>query len=422
MGDGTPHRNNGSMSVPLFAEQLLSPTLGGRSGSTRRYSTIEDLRLPDGAIGTDFLDGAQADLYRDATSIPPQYASLSQAPTDNDFAVEDESEASDSSSSLSGLDLGRRITRAVGGALRRRGSSSSSSESDSDNNSFTTNRTDSHKRNHKRSRRARSRGLSFRTQRTRTDSMDSTAKSVGTRRQILPVHREFTLLMPSGSAPVAQSLEAAQKDIVPGEGRPPPAEDPRLMTTLVLPKIISAIRRIRNESGYFAPQAVMKSPPMSSPLHRSGMRHQHKSTKGKRNKRSRLDQLRQDFQEEPKETVKRTSSDPKVAGLAANQSTSILAPKSASDLLGLVGQTSVPHIGGKKHPKQPREFALPPRPLMTPPPLVSPGERPNPFSLGEAMRKKHEASNAMTPKEGCWWLDISCPGWEDLRDLGEVSF
>jgi hypothetical protein len=21
----------------------------------------------------------------------------------------------------------------------------------------------------------------------------------------------------------------------------------------------------------------------------------------------------------------------------------------------------------------------------------------------------------------CWWLDVSCPGWEDLRDIGEVS-
>jgi magnesium transporter len=25
-------------------------------------------------------------------------------------------------------------------------------------------------------------------------------------------------------------------------------------------------------------------------------------------------------------------------------------------------------------------------------------------------------------KEGCWWLDVSCPGWEDLRDIGEVSY
>jgi hypothetical protein len=23
-------------------------------------------------------------------------------------------------------------------------------------------------------------------------------------------------------------------------------------------------------------------------------------------------------------------------------------------------------------------------------------------------------------KDGCWWLDVSCPSWEDLRDLGEV--
>lgn len=23
-------------------------------------------------------------------------------------------------------------------------------------------------------------------------------------------------------------------------------------------------------------------------------------------------------------------------------------------------------------------------------------------------------------EEGCWWLDVSCPSWEDLRDIGEV--
>ncbi|ORY26334.1 hypothetical protein BCR39DRAFT_498322 [Naematelia encephala] len=23
-------------------------------------------------------------------------------------------------------------------------------------------------------------------------------------------------------------------------------------------------------------------------------------------------------------------------------------------------------------------------------------------------------------KEGCWWLDVACPGWEDLRDIGEL--
>ena len=71
-------------------------------------------------------------------------------------------------------------------------------------------------------------------------------------------------------------------------------------------------------------------------------------------------------------------------------------PKSVSDLMGLAN----PYSSSTSLSDLRDEAATP---TSTPSPSPSPG------SWNEAKQE-----------EGCWWLDVSCPSWEDLRDIGEV--
>ena len=105
----------------------------------------------------------------------------------------------------------------------------------------------------------------------------------------------------------------------------------------------------------------------------------------------------------------------------------IVRPKSASDLLGMHRDSvsrshSSSHLHSHHHRKAP-EFVLPPVPrpgllrgqtgisvTHQPPPPLRPVDPTEPDA--EIERK--------LGKDGCWWLDVSCPSWEDLRDLGEV--
>jgi magnesium transporter len=49
----------------------------------------------------------------------------------------------------------------------------------------------------------------------------------------------------------------------------------------------------------------------------------------------------------------------------------------------------------------------------------------NPYGSSTSLSSMREESPPLwkeaKQEEGCWWLDVSCPGWEDLRDIGEVS-
>ena len=48
----------------------------------------------------------------------------------------------------------------------------------------------------------------------------------------------------------------------------------------------------------------------------------------------------------------------------------------------------------------------------------------NPYGSSTSLSSLREESPPLwkeaKQEEGCWWLDVSCPGWEDLRDIGEV--
>lgn len=103
----------------------------------------------------------------------------------------------------------------------------------------------------------------------------------------------------------------------------------------------------------------------------------------------------------------------------------IIRPKSASDLLGLKdniassSSTSIKSLGmsavPRPVPKRSLPFKLPPKPIHR---LLST----NGPQGGSGFAKPFQpVDSTLEVKKGCWWLDVSCPTWQDLRDLGEVS-
>jgi hypothetical protein len=75
-------------------------------------------------------------------------------------------------------------------------------------------------------------------------------------------------------------------------------------------------------------------------------------------------------------------------------------------------KTRVDVLRGKEEPTRPKSVSD----LMG---LV------NPHGSSTSLSSMREESPPLwkdaKQEEGCWWLDVSCPGWEDLRDIGEVS-
>lgn len=102
----------------------------------------------------------------------------------------------------------------------------------------------------------------------------------------------------------------------------------------------------------------------------------------------------------------------------------IIRPKSASDLLGLndniasSSTTSIKSLGisavPRPVPKRALPFKLPPRPIRS---LTTNG----PQGKSGFAKPFQPVDGTLEVKKGCWWLDVSCPTWQDLRDLGEVS-
>ena len=74
-------------------------------------------------------------------------------------------------------------------------------------------------------------------------------------------------------------------------------------------------------------------------------------------------------------------------------------PKSVSDIMGLANP----------YDSTPSSGALRSNELLTP------------LRAGTPLTgSSKEERNGKGKEKGCWWLDVACPGWEDLRDLGEV--
>jgi hypothetical protein len=194
------------------------------------------------------------------------------------------------------------------------------------------------------------------------------------------------------------------------------------------------------------------SPPASGvpPAMQQGTTEQRRSRPGR--SRSRLLQIKSDFGLEGGDaaadstSARRTSSLTDVVGLgktgavnaeeASNTSsmssdatkTDIVRPKSASDLLGMnrdpVSRShSSTQLHMHSHRSKPPLFVLPPVPR----PALLRGQTGAAIShRPPALLRTIETAEAdieierKLGKDGCWWLDVSCPSWEDLRDLGEV--
>lgn len=505
--------------VPQFAEEFTPLAQKSKKHNTDRS---RDHQVPAPIAGSSkagWFDADEGDLYRGASAHPGPLDGFSKPPAkaDDEASVKT---ASSSSSSLSGLELGRRVTQAidkVGDALHlRRGSassadtktdtlttittrdsSSSTSSSDSDTSSSSSSSDDGatssgiFRRRKSRRRTARSKTASRRSQ-----SPD--AHSTGTiRRRQIPTRREFTLMLPRpiGEDDISETTLAdaqpsttrvrialppsANESLYSGPVGVSPLDQPnhdwhgRLITTPALKAVIDRIREERQKSGYEAAfQAETEKREARERRKRKRRSHHHHNSRmtagdgnpgpsrqsseegrrsgqfeedglelstRKRTTRNRLEQLRSSrenhkvrFNDGSQSLPRQNFSEVALSELRARHRYSdpgsaegeIIRPKSAADLLGLKetvassSSTSLKSMGNanaaRPMPKRGHPFKLPPRPVFNRAHTVI-----GPASVFAKAAVPNEET--LEVKKGCWWLDVSCPTWEDLRDLGEVG-
>lgn len=404
---------------PEFAE-LLTPAQLQKRKRARVHGTLgtglgtfAGLPVLEGPSRLGFTTH-NGDLYRGAVVDPN---AGQEAEEDNEDALSVSSRTSTSSSWSWGsgnLERGRRATmgvvRRVGEAIGvRRGSHTSHSSGDS------TNSTDSDSDNDG----ATSRFSRFGRALTRTMSRAGTETSTDRPRRVYkPRRREFTLVLPPEPSTLTHSdklPEFLPLDVsVPGT----PAESERVITTPVLPPILEAIRAARAQSGHggvgnepvvasshnvpihnvpvrrggsgpgrlrgagAAPAHPFAPPPVPRPAITRGQTHTHTL--------SRVDALRSQAG-----TVVRPKSASDLLGLAAT-------PKSASDLLGLAKSPTASTFGFDNDDGIPTQA-----PVLGPELTTIPSPTPT----------ARDKPKACIPP---WWLDVSCPNWKDLRDIGEL--
>ncbi|TXT09019.1 hypothetical protein VHUM_02493 [Vanrija humicola] len=368
---------------PEFAE-LLTPVQAKRKRARVHgtlgtgLGTFAGLPVLEGPSRLGFTTH-NGDLYRGAVADPN---AGQEGEEDNEDALSVSSRTSTSSSWSWGsgnLGRGRRATMAVvhrvGEAIGvRRGSHSSNSSGAS------TSSTDSDSDDGATSRLSR-----FGRKLTRTMSRATDTSTDRPRRVYKPRRREFTLVLP----PEPSALQAAEKlpEFMPFDVSTPgtPAESERVITTPVLPPILEAIRAARAQSGH---GGVGNEPVMASshnvPVRRGGS--------GPGRLRS---APAHPFAPPPvpRPSVPRTHTLSRVDALRSQAGgEAVVRPKSASDLLGLAAKPrSASDLLGLGGP----ELTTVPSPTST-------------------VRDRPKASRPP------WWLDVSCPTWKDLRDIGEL--
>ncbi|BEJ08924.1 hypothetical protein CcaverHIS641_0510180 [Cutaneotrichosporon cavernicola] len=367
---------------PEFAELLTPAQLRRRR---RPHATL----APDAPAGLGTLAGQpllagssrlgwttdDGDLYRGATADPtPEPAKA----VSNDDAVT-VSTGSSSSSSWSWGSGGvagatRAVVHRIGGAIGvRRGSMSTvdtgyaSSASSSSSDGAAT-------RVIGRLGRALTRTVS-------RGTMDSTEERP--RRVYVPLRREFTLLLPDENWTPG---EATPLPTPPLEGTTPASTPTRVITTPVLQPILEEVRKARAAAGITSDLVLRQS---QSRRRDVAMRRAGSAPGRQRQPRA--------FTAPP---PRRPVVPPTVSRLEALRGTpSIPAPvrpKSASDLLGMVGtrSDSTTSLRGLVEESE-TKTSSPRRSIDT---FDKPFDKPR----------------------AAWWLDVSCPTWKDLRDIGEL--
>lgn len=452
--------------APRFAEQLTPLRLRKKPKAHRTLPPdTADIQV-DGPSRSGYYVQAEGDLYRGAVVNPQaqQFANLEEdaisivSSSGSSSRSTRSGGSSASSSSMwswgsGGLDRSRRRTMAVLGMVGealgvRRGSDSSSSDSSrtGDETDATSQASTTGRRRRRRVRRRRSRTFSLS---NKSDS-DSDSSGIHTRpqkREHVPRRREFTLMFPPPSSPNAKQTERSYT--FPASGLDSalhtpdsqtthtgldtgPAQSDRLLTTPSLPLIIDSIKSIRSRTG-MSPPSVVPTPAATPPQTPSSegplrmTRQESTSLPGRKRDTAGLGMKRERsgpgtkreamVAGAPKAPVK--SRLQALRGTASSGSyygslplepggsstpgiSPPLRPKSAADLLGLPN----PHgsTGSLSSLRTAHEFAMPSAATT---PVLSAQD------LAKAKRKRG--------KQGCWWLDVACPGWEDLRDLGEVT-
>ncbi|KAJ9107477.1 hypothetical protein QFC21_000930 [Naganishia friedmannii] len=530
LGVNTARETTFSDTAPQFAEQFTPLARKPRKQHGSRNTDSQATIPAAGQSKAGWYDADEGDLYRGAENHPGLLDGFSKRPDAADAA--DAGKPGDtasvnttisSSSSSSGLEIGRRVTQAidkVGDALHfRRGSvsstntktdtlttittrdsSSTSTSGDSDTSSSSSSSDDDGATSSGVFRRKRHRRRSVRSKTISRRSASPDGLSAGAGRRRIITRREFTLMLPTpvgeddiSVAPIpdprpstarvriALPPDSAQYD---GNYSGPighsPLEQPnhdwhgRLITTPALRTVMDKIRDERKKSGYEAAfQAETEKREARERRKRKRRSHhhhgRHQSTEQgfgvddrrsggeskhrertprdeysdhrarRRAPKNRLEQLR--AAQEPQkvrfdeQTNSSTSHDivPGDPGDLATRNfrpdirsaiSDIIRPKSASDLLGLKdniassSSTSIKSLGmsavPRPVPKRSLPFKLPPRPIHRS--LTTNGPQ-----GGSGLAKPFQpVDSTLEVKKGCWWLDVSCPTWQDLRDLGEL--
>ncbi|ODN95364.1 hypothetical protein L198_04760 [Cryptococcus wingfieldii CBS 7118] len=370
---------------PEFAE-LLTP-LKFRRRKLRPRADQQPTSIPPVAgpsrLGYYTLEG---DLYRGAARDPTQ----PEAPPVEDDAVSLGTASIASSSSTwswgsGNFDRALAVIERVGEALGvRRGSTSSSSSSSSNSESEDDNRSQV-------TRRRRRRRGSTRLSRTVSNLSRTTSHSPERpKREQVPKKRQFTLLLPpnpkdaditSAASSVKDAITLAGSDKSPklsGELKYPPD---RVVTTPSLPSVLDHIRNVRLSNGLAPLEGTPPATPglgPKVPVRRGGSAPGH----------TRAPKRAPAFVNPP--LPARTQS--RLHALRGAD-TPPVRPKSVSDLLGM------------SRPGSPTGGLASPAPTAAGTPMVE---------------RDLSGLKAKAKQNGCWWLDVSCPTWEDLRDIGEL--
>ena len=304
---------------------------------------------------------AEGDLYRGAVRDP----ALAQTIEEDAVTLGGSSSTSSSSSWswASGISAGRRakaVIDRVGEALRvRRGSDSSSgSEDEGRRRSLTMSRSLTLNRSL-----TMSRSLTLNRSKSRTRRLSRTATVESEPRRPAQIkRREFTLLLPPPQGQDVVSRVPTPQGSISETTTPPPD---RVITTPSLHVVLDHLRTIRGANGL--------STPPETPLLRGGSAPGRPHRPKYRHAASFVNPVPRNPRQRSRLQVLREQSMPEVPRR----------PKSVSDIIGMSGLgASSTSLSGMATPEA--EFVV---------------EKP----------------------KGCWWLDVSCPTWEDLRDLGEVS-
>lgn len=401
---------------PEFAE-LLTPAQLRRRRRGRAPAAgpgiVEGLPVLAGASRLGYTTG-DGDLYRGA-QVDPTTGAEAATPTAesgvNDDAVTLASESSGSSSWSwgSGLEHGRRATMAVmhrfGEAIGvRRGSASSADTTDTGSSSSSSTNS-----NEGTSRIGRfSRAL------TRTMSRATNESSPERPRRVyVPRRREFTLYSPPlhdlrTASESSASLSSHQRVSTPDRhdhGSLDQCLSERVITTPVLNPVLEAVRKARLAAG----TVPLQPEPMAHGRSRGHAHGHHGHGKSKlgdldipvRRGGSAPGRQRQfALPSVPRPSLPRSQT--RVDALRGTGSApAVVRPKSASDLLGL----AAPSVSSFSHNLD-LDDGIPTKPTM-------PGSSPLSSSPAPTARV------AVAPQPA-WWLDVSCPTWKDLRDIGEL--